>query len=285
MLLHHIRRRASRAVVAAGAIAVAASVIAARPAVLAEGVTFKYVVTSTSKDKNRREAASVNATVRIMDGNVRMDYTDGKGPMGQKGVWMLFMGNSSQFAIVNDKDKQVMILDAAMMGSGAGALLNNPLVKVTMSDVGFSYSDIGPGEKLLGYDTRHVRVVNRSTVEIKIPLITRKSTTVDTTEQWIATGFELDGASLEAWTKAFGAGVKSTSPELAASLEQYNAEYGSKGIPLKSVTYSTVIDGKGKAVRDTVTMQVTDLQKGVLDAALFQLPAGYETVTLGTPPQ
>lgn len=279
-------RRASRVALAAGAIAVAATTfVAAKPFPLADGLSFSYTVTSTSKDKNRREATNMNATVRILDGNVRLDYTDGRGPMGQKNAWMLFMGNSGQFAIVDDKEKKALIIEAGMLGVGAGAMLNNPLIKVTMSDMNFSYTDVGPGEKILGYDTRHVRVVNTSTVEIKIPLMNRKTTTVDTSDQYIATGIDLDVKSLEAWARAFGSGVRSTNPELAASLDRYNEEFGRKGMPLKTITYSTIIDGKGKTTKDTVTMQITGIQKGALDPALFQIPAGYETQTLAKPPQ
>lgn len=81
--------------IAAGSVAGVALLTAAKPlprptakpattvtAPRATGLTFKYRITSTAQDKKQREARSIYATVRIADGNVRMDYLEGMTPMG-----------------------------------------------------------------------------------------------------------------------------------------------------------------------------------------------------------
>jgi hypothetical protein len=277
----HSAPRSRRARPVAGAVvlmALAAATAAALPTRLAEGLTFRYTVTSASTDKGRRAATNVHAMVRVQDGHIRMDHDDGKGPSWQGGGWLLVRGDARQFVMVNDRDRRAMVMDAATFGSGAGAMLNNRMVKVTMSDVGFSHQDLGPGEPMLGYPTRHVRVVNRSTVEMKVLLVTRRTTTIDTTEQWVASGIPMDGGSLLAWARAFGAGVQSTNAELGEAIGKYTDDYGRTGMVLRSVTYSTMIDQRGRVTRDTVTMQVTDIRKGALDAEIFRIPAGYEVV-------
>jgi hypothetical protein len=283
------RRSTQRALMAVAIGAMASTMVAARLPVLpgngitprADGLTFTYTVTSSSADKKQREAANQIATVRIQDGNVRMDFSVGSAMAGQKGVYMLVLGEATQFAMVSDKDKQVMIMDAATFGSGMGALANNPLLKVTPREASFSFQDMGPGEKMLGYSTQHVRVMHSSSMEAKILGMTRKSSSADTSDQWIAHDLGVDAGSLLAWSKSFGAGVKITSPELAAQMDKYQQQYGKSGIVMRSVTRSARTDNKGKVQSDSLTMEVTDLKKGEIDASMFKYPGNYKVVNVG----
>jgi hypothetical protein len=64
-------------------------------------------------------------------------------------------------------------------------------------------------------------------------------------------------------------------------MEQYNAEYGRKGLPLKTITYSTITDQKGKVTRDTVTTLITEIQRGPINPSMLKIPDGYEVVNIG----
>jgi hypothetical protein len=246
----------------------------------ATGLTFKYRITSSAQDKKQREARSLFATVRIAEGNVRMDYLEGMTPMGKKGGYMVMKGDPAQFIMVDPNEKQAMIMSAELMGSGLGAMANNPMLKIAFSDQSFRYQDQGAGETILGYKTRKVRTVYTSTVETKVLMMNTKVTTTDTSDQWIATGIKMDPGSMERWSKSFASGVKSTNPELAAQMAKYQEEYGRTGMALKSVTYSTAVDKKGKATVDTLTMEVTELQNGPIDMSIFDVPSDYKVTDL-----
>jgi hypothetical protein len=253
----------------------------ARPvAPAAGGLTFTYTVTSTSGDKRVKEAKDMVATVRLQSGNARMDFTAGKGPMGQKGAYILITSSPAQFSIVNDKEKQVMVMDAAQFGSGMGAMMNNPMMKMTISNAKWSFKDLGAGDAIQGYQTRHVRIYSGSDVEIKILGMTQRSSSNDSSDQWIAQSVEVDADAMAAFGKSFTSGVKSTNPEMAAEFVKYEREYGRSGLALRSKTWSTVTDGKGKVTADTITMEVTELKKGAIDAAMFKLPEGYEVMNI-----
>lgn len=272
--------------VLAGSVATIAAARAPQtpPATLptAGGLTFTYKVTSSSSDKRAKEARDMLATVRLQDGNARVDYVSGQAPMGQKGAYILVTSSPAQFAIVNDKDKQVMIMEPSMLGSTFGAMLNNPMLKLTIKNAKFSYKDMGAGEEIMGYKTRRVRVYNSSDTEMKIVIKTMKYSNSDSSEQWIAQGInaDVDEDALAAWGKAFTSGLKTTSPELAAEFAKYDREYGRNGLALKSTTWSTQTDEKGKATTDVVTMEVTDLKKGAIDAAMFKIPSNYKVTDL-----
>jgi ribosomal protein L12E/L44/L45/RPP1/RPP2 len=173
-----------------------------------------------------------------------------------------------------------MIMGAEVFGSGVGALMNNPMFKMTLSGQSFRFQDMGAGEAILGYKTRKVRTFYTSTMETKVLMMNNKITSTDTSDQWIATGVKLDPQNFERWSKAFGSGVKSTNPELAAQMAKYQSEYGRSGIALKTITYSTQVDKKGKVTVDTMTMDVTELQSGAIDAAVFEVPSGYKVTDM-----
>ena len=242
----------------------------------ANGVSFKYRVTSTATDKRQREARAMYASVRIADGNIRMDYLEGTTPMGKRGGYVIVKGEPAQFIVVNPNDKEAMIMSADLFGSGLGAMLNNPMIKISFSGQTFNYQDMGAGEPILGFQTRKVRTFMTNTVETKVLMMNNKVTTTDTSDQWIATGIALDQSSFEKWARSFATGIKSTNPDLASQMEKFQSEYGKTGMALKSVTYSTAVDKKGKATVDTVTMEVTELTTGAIDAGVFEVPAEYK---------
>lgn len=272
-------RNAAAATAVAGGIVL---LVAARPAPRATGATFKYRITSTSEDKRTRESRALLANVSMQDGNIRMDYLEGVTPMGQKNGYVLVQGDAGRFVVVSPKDKQAMVMTADGFGSGLGALMNNPMLKMTVSNTSFRYKDMGAGETLLGYKTRRVRTWYSSTMELKATMMPdQKIVTSDSSDQWIATGIDLGSPkNMEQWAKSFSSGVKSTNPELAAELKKYTNEYGKSGMALKTITWSTQTDKKGKVTADTLTMEVTELKTGNIDPAVFEIPKDYEVLDM-----
>jgi len=265
------------------------TLIAARPwlpsppaAMRATGATFKYRITSTSSDKRMREARALYADVRLQDGNIRMDYLEGMTPMGQKNGFVIVQGGTGKFIVASPQDKQAMVMTAEGFGSGLGALMNNPMLKMTVSNSSFRFKDMGAGEPLLGYKTRRVRTWYTSTMELKATMMPdQKVVTTDSSDQWIATGVDLGSPkNVEQWARAFASGVKASNPELEAELRKYTAEYGNAGLALKSITWSTQTDKNGKVVADTVTMDVTELKTGDIDPTVFEIPANYQVTDL-----
>lgn len=251
-------------------------------AVTAGGLTFEYVMTSESTDKKQKEMTDMMTSVRMQGGKVRMDYIHGKAPMGQKDGYLLITSNPSQFSIVSDKEKQVMVVDAGMFGSGFGAMLNNPMLKVTVKNAQFSYKDMGAGNVILGYKTRRVRVYSGQDMEMKVIGMTQRSSTSDSSDQWIAQGIsaDVDENALMAWGRAFAAGVKATNEELAAEFAKFENEYGKGGMALRSTIWSTHTDNKGKSTESVINTEITKLTKGSIDPSVFAVPSGYKVVDL-----
>jgi hypothetical protein len=254
--------------------------VAARPAALVDGVTFRYKVSSSRKEQKGAPPFTYTSTVRLAGGNVRMDYLEGLNPLAGKDGYMVIRGGDERLAIVNAKDKQVMVMDAAALGTGMGAMLNNPMIKMAFKDQSFSYEDLGAGETILGSKTRHFRLKQRYTLDVRVMGMHRSSTDESVTDQWIATDVKgVDEAAMKRWAKAFGSGVKVTNPELAQQMDKYLKD-SRGGLALKSVVVSTRNDGK-KTETDTTTMEVVDIKPESHDASIFTWPESYAVVDLG----
>lgn len=271
------RRRVAAVV---GAALVVGAAAAARPLALVDGVQFSYKVSSSRKDQQGAPPASYTSMIRMAAGNVRMDYTQGVNPMAGKDGYLVVRGDDERIAIVNPKDKQVMVLDAAALGSGLGAMMNNPMLKMSFKDQSFSYADLGAGEAILGNKTRRFRLTQKYTMEMRVLGMRRAYTDETVTDQWIATDLKgVDERAMRKWAKAFGSGIKVTNPELAAQMEKFLRD-SKGGIALKSVIVSTHNDGK-KTETDTTTTEVVDLKAGDMDASLFTWPGDYQVVDMG----
>jgi hypothetical protein len=273
-------RTRRRVLVLAGAALAVGSAVAARSVAFVDGVTFTYKVSSSRKHQQGAPPASSLSTVRMAGGNLRMDYTDGVNPMLGKDGYMVVRGDDGRLAMVNVKDKQVMVLDAAALGSGMGAMLNNPMLKMSFRDQSFSYEDLGPGETILGSKTHRYRLKQKYTLEMRVMGMRRTNVEESITDHWIATNVKgLDERAMQRWAKSFGSGIRATNPELAAQMDKFVRETKG-GFALRSVVVATHNDGK-KTETDTTAMEIVDLKPASMDASIFTWPESYAVVDMG----
>lgn len=280
-------RAARRVSAVLGAVLVVGAAAAARPlataataAAMLDGVTFSYRVTSSRKDQKGAPPASFVSNVRLAGGNMRMDYVEGANPMAGKDGYIVIRGDDERLAIVSPKDKAVMVMDAAALGSGAGAALNNPMLKLAFKDAAFSYEDLGAGESVLGHRTHKYRLRQKYTMEMRIMGMRRSSTEESVTDQWVASDLKgVDERAMQRWAKSFGAGIKVTNPDMARAMERYLKD-AKGGLALKSMVVSTHGDGK-KTETDTTTMEVVELKNASHDASIFTWPDSYTVTDMG----
>jgi hypothetical protein len=266
--------------------AVAAALGAAIPAFpsnapVANGVTFTQHISSAraaaNPNDNAAKARVMTNLVRMSGGVVRMDVTEGVTPFTGPGGYLILRDEPPRLEAVNPEKKQVMIMPAGALGGALGALTNNPLIKMKTSNESFDYEDLGAGETIQGYKTRHVRVTSGQTIEMRVLLSRSKSTSESVMDAYLAPDVVPDDATLRTWIKAFASGLRSSNPELMSKMDKFAAGAG-RGITLKATTYSKVTEEKKGTTYDTLLTQVTDIKKGPIDASLFTYPSDY-TVT------
>lgn len=244
------------------------------------GVTFTYEMrTSAGQSTTAKDMPPYTAmTVQAAGPNMRIEWREGASavPMMKPGAYMILRGNDKTLTIVSPEDKTAIKMEAGSLGTGAGRMTNNAMVKVSQRDGKFDFEDLGAGDKILGYATRHIRVSSSGTTEIRV--LGKKSTTtnVSTGDVWIAPKLNgIDADALRAWGTAFGRGLRATNAELLPRQTDYERQFGD-GIALRTVNVINGSDEKGRARVDTVKMEVTDIKSGRLDPKLFTVPDGYQ---------
>lgn len=277
-------RRASLATRAGALAPLAAAALAAPPlagpAAAQDGVTFTYRVQSSARGTREQPSPAMLATVRVAGPNARVDVREGGAPGVKDGAYVLLRGAERTVVIVSPKDKAAMVVGADGLGAGVGAATNNAVVKVSMRDAKFDYEDAGAGERILGLATRHVRLRWSGATEVRVLGRTNSTSEANVGEAWIATSVPgVSADALGAWSRAFGAGLRRGNPDLARQMEDYDRRFGG-GLTLRSVVVGTRTDEKGKVTVDTTRMEITDLAKGRIDPALFDIPPGYEVADM-----
>jgi hypothetical protein len=261
-------------------------VIAATPprvSIVAAGLTFTQRVTSAraAANPNDQSARALSRTtlVRMSAGAVRMDITDGVTPFTGPGGFMVLRDGPPRLEAVNPEKKQVMIMPASALGGALGALTNNPLIKMKTSNETFDFQDLGAGETIQGYKTRHVRITSGQTIEMRVLISRTKTTSKSTMDAFVSPDLAPDDATIRVWVTSFAGGLRTTNPELMAKLDDYVRGPG-RGVVLKATTYMQQTDDKKGTTYDTLVTLVSDIKKGPVDAGLFTYPKDYEVTDM-----
>lgn len=190
-------------------------------------------VSTTDGEGNSQTSGTMKMAVSKAGARTEMNMA--MGGMTMNMVMLFKTDNPNVLYKINDANKSYMEINLAKMREMAPRQQNED--KVTVTKLG--------EEKLLGYKTQHVLVVQGEM----------------TNEMWTAKDF-MDFATYSKLQPA-GARKKASSEALTKALK----DAGADGMPLKSVTPTG--DG-GKA-----TMEVVKADKQSLPAATFEIPAGY----------
>jgi hypothetical protein len=277
MSLRTITRSSRRAAFAAAG----ALVVVAVPAA-GQGITYDFRVTSSQGEGDKaREVAAIVGRGRVDGDRARIDLVDVKngGALASKDGYVVVTGGGQRMLMVNPQEQQYYAFNVDQMMAGMSGALKalGGMVKMEMSGVRLDVADVGDGGKLQGYDTRKLRMTQAFTMSMSMLGRKTTSTTVDTTELWVAPALkQVQNPFLRAGTAV---GVDFGNPDFRRQLAAVNEKL-SAGALLRSVGRSVSTDEKGKQTVTTSTMEVTNVQRGPIAAAVFEIPKGYEEVPM-----
>ena len=273
-------RRSRRWTLVAAPVAPALLLLAAAPGT-EPGLTYEFRSVVEQGEAGGKSLAGVTGRAQVAGGRARIEITDATGPnpFTQKGNYVV-VGSDGRMLMVLPKEKQYYAFNLEQMLAGAGSALNamGGLVKMTMSDTRVEVQDLGAGEKMHGYDTRHLRMVQSYTMSLSIMGRKQVTTSSDTMETWVAPALkDVVNPFLRMGNAATA--IDFGNADYRRQLQAANARLA-VGLPLRSVTRSVARDEKGKEQRTTMTVEVTRLDKGDVAVAAFAVPAGFEEVPM-----
>lgn len=239
------------------------------------GVVWKTRMVVESSNKGQRN--EVLSTTFAQDGDVRQQFDEvkKKDALYSDSVYWLFKNKEQMLYIVNDKEKTIMPMSLDGMLQMAGAL--GELVKITISDSTVEVKDLG-SETVLDLPCRHVRVTRDYTMVMKIAIIKKTMVVNEVRDIWGSK--QIQGLS-EIGSAYMGKAFRTGHADLDKLIEKEAKLMEDVGFPLKTVSKQVQMNKKGKpAGENTTTTEVLSIEKKNLEKALFELPEGYERVSL-----
>jgi hypothetical protein len=267
--------------------------IAAVPVLLAAsalptgGTSYEFIVRSTSTQTGNKESVMMRGRGTFAGDDAKIEITETGGaaaannPFGGKGSYFLVVDGGKKMLLVDPSQKTYLEWDMQSMMAGMAKMVNalGGLVKMEMSDVKIDAQDMGPGEKVQGYQTKHVRMTQNYTVTAKVFGKTSKSRSETTIDYYFA-------PALKALVNPF----VQNSQAWANSLDMFNnAEYKSQmaaaqskvqGVPVKTVVSTVSTDEKGKQQTSVVTTEMVNFKKVDVPSETFAIPTGYKMVQM-----
>jgi hypothetical protein len=267
--------------------------IAAVPVLLAAsalptgGTSYEFIVRSTSTQTGNKESVMMRGRGTFAGDDAKIEITETGGAaaannaFGGKGSYFLVVDGGKKMLLVDPSQKTYLEWDMQSMMAGMAKMVNalGGLVKMEMSDVKIDAQDMGPGEKVQGYQTKHVRMTQNYTVTAKLFGKTSKSRSETTIDYYFA-------PALKALVNPF----VQNSQAWANSLDMFNnAEYKSQmaaaqskvqGVPVKTVVSTVSTDEKGKQQTSVVTTEMVNFKKVDVPSETFAIPTGYKMVQM-----
>jgi hypothetical protein len=271
------------------AVAAVPFLLAARPlaAPMAGGTTYEFVVHSTSTASGDKETVMMRGRGTFAGTDGRIDILEagpqgGTDTFGGKGSYFLVLDGGKKMMLVDPSNKQYMVWDMASMLAGMSKMVNavGGLVKMEMSDIKIDAQDLGAGENIQGYATRHFRMTQNYSITAKVFGRSSKSRSESTTDYYFA-------PALKALSNPF----MSNSQAWAASFDMFNnPDYKTQmqaaqskiqfGVPVKSVIRTVSTDDKGKQQVSVVTSEMINFKNTDVPSSTFAIPAGYKMVEM-----
>lgn len=267
--------------------------IAAVPVLLAAsalptgGTSYEFIVRSTSTQTGNKESVMMRGRGTFAGDDAKIEITETGGAaaannaFGGKGSYFLVVDGGKKMLLVDPSQKTYLEWDMQSMMAGMAKMVNalGGLVKMEMSDVKIDAQDMGPGEKVQGYQTKHVRMTQNYTVTAKLFGKTSKSRSETTIDYYFA-------PALKALVNPF----VQNSQAWANSLDMFNnGEYKSQmaaaqskvqGVPVKTVVSTVSTDEKGKQQTSVVTTEMVNFKKVDVPSETFAIPTGYKMVQM-----
>jgi hypothetical protein len=184
-----------------------------------------------------------------------------------------------RLVVVHPDDREYSIMDDStfehIAGVGLQAASDMGVVRFRVRDARIVPEQLGPGDSIVGLPTRHVRLTEEFTVEVRAFGIRGDAQRMRVvTDYWVTRDQVLVHNPLIAMLSRLGTVLGQADP---AFVKQETAARRAlvTGTPLKIVTTVwSSDDDEGHDRSDVVTIEISDLTRTSVDPAIFRIPEG-----------
>jgi len=257
---------------------------------VADGMSYEFIMKNQSSQTGNKETVTLrgrgtysgdDARIEILDASAN---TGGTEMFGGKGAYFIVRNGGQEMLLVNPAEKAYMKWDIATMFAGMSKVMNavGGLVKMQMSDIKIDAQDMGAGETVQGYPTRHIRMVQNYTINASMFGRSTKSRSETTTDYYYAPSLKVANpfVSNSAAMAMMAQMDMFNNPEYKSQMASANAKLPKSGIPVKTVTKAVTIDEKGKQEVMISTMEMVNFKRENIPASTYAIPDGYQMIEM-----
>ncbi len=285
--MSHALTRTARLVAAA---AVPLVFVAAKPARVTDGMTYEFVMKSTGKATGNKEQVTMRGRGTYAGDDAKLEIleasssTGGQDAFGGKGTYFIVKDGGQVMYLVDPNQKQYMKWDMMAMLSGMSKVVNavGGLVKMQMSDVKIDAQDLGSGETVQGFPTKHIRMTQNYTMSASMfghKSVSKNETTIDyyfAPSLRIANPFVSNSQQMAAMSQF----DMFNNPDYKSQMAAAQAKLPKNGVPLKTVTTNVTTDDKGKQQTTTTVMEMVNFKATSVPSSAFAIPSGYTEIQM-----
>ena len=255
-----------------------------------DGMTYEFVMKSTSKQTGNKEQVTLRGRGTYAGDDAKIEIIEasssagGSETFGGKGSYFFVKDAGKEMLLVSPNDKTYMKWDIANMFAGMSKVVNavGGLVKMQMSDIKISAEDLGAGETVQGYPTRHYRMIQNYTVSASMfgkKSTNRTETTVDyyfAPNLRIANPFVSNSQQMAMLSQL----DMFNNPDYKSQMTTAMGKLPKSGVPLKTVTTTVSTDEKGKQETMTSVMEMVNFKTANVPASAFAVPSDYKMIEM-----
>ena len=248
--------------------------------VAAPGMSYAgyYYEAVTSNEAAGMPGGSQASTVHAwVDGDsAKIEFQDtAQAGLFQAGSYLVTTDAGATLFLIDPEKMTITTIDFEQIMGMAGTMMDamGGLVNMEFGDFSSEKLSEEPGDPILGHATTYSRYQSGYTMMISVMGFKRESR-VDTDNQvWCSDDFDAGG--LRVWLRPdrFRTGNEDFDQLIRQQYEMMNC------LPLRTEVVTTMI-GDGDTTVTTTTMEVVQIREETVAASAFELPAGYEEVSL-----
>lgn len=255
---------------------------------VADGMSYEFVMKSTGKQTGNKEQVTLRGRGTYAGDDAKIEIIDaastsgGMATFGGKGTYFIVKNGGTEMFLVNPAEKSYMKWDMANMMAGLSKVMNamGSMVKMQMSDVKIDAHDMGAGETVQGYPTKHLRMTQNYTMAVSMFGRSSKNRTESTTDFYFAPTLRIANPFVTNSHQMSQMGDMFNNPDYKKQLSAAMARMPKNGVPLKTITTVVATDEKGKQETSTTIMEMVNFKASSIPASAFAIPHDYKLVEM-----
>ena len=244
------------------------------------GMVYKFTMTTSVS------ATPTTGVGQVSGDKSRVDFSEapkgpGANPFIATGNYMLATRGGATFTVVDPEKKQYFKMDMDALAGLVNGLTG--IMNVKFNNLKIDVQDLGAGEKIAGYATRHFRKTTSYDMEMKVLFMKSRSSVADTVDMWFAPALADIVNPFMASSANTAGSFSFNDANYAAQEKAAAAQMANAGAVVKMEMSGVATDSKKNAQPHSMSMLITGVSRTDIPAATFEIPSGYTEVASPVP--